>query len=145
ITLQSYNLVLDGEFYGLNARQQGGNAVSDHSDGGNGGVAGSNLDQIVSVTNEGDIRLEMDGLPLMHGSGAAISAVSKGGVGAAASNGQGGAGGQAVGAKVVNTGNVSAKLGGAARFAGIQAVSQGGAGADNSHGNFNAGGGGGRV
>lgn len=146
ITLQSSSgITFNGEFYGLNARQQGGNAISEHSDGGNGGVAGRKLDQIVSLTNHADIHLDVQGLSLMHGSGAAISAVSKGGVGAVASNGKGGAGGQAVGAQVDNTGNVTAKLGGGGRFAGIQAISLGGAGADDSKGNFNAGGGAGSV
>src|SRR5690606_11582658 len=146
ITLQSSSgITFNGEFYGLNARQQGGNAISEHSDGGNGGVAGRKLDQIVSLTNHADIHLDVQGLSLMHGSGAAISAVSTGGVGAGASNGNGGAGGQAVGAQVDNTGNVTAKLGGGGRFAGIQAISLGGAGADDSKGNFNAGGGAGSV
>src|SRR5690606_34970583 len=72
ITLQSSSAVtFNGEFYGLNARQQGGNAISDHSDGGNGGVAGRKLDQIVSLTNHADIHLDVQGLSLMHGSGAA--------------------------------------------------------------------------
>lgn len=141
ITLRSGSPVaLSGEFYGLSARQQGGDAVSHNSDGGNGGVAGQHPGQIVSVSNQGDITVDLRGSTLMHGNGAALSAVSQGGRGAVASNGEGGAGGQAVGAKVTNTGNITAVLGGAGRFAAIQAVSHGGAGADDSRGNGNDGG-----
>src|SRR5690606_4834438 len=88
ITLHSSSPVtLNGEFYGLYARQEGGPAVSsdDGDEGGNGGVAGQNLDQIVYLSNSGDINLDLRGSTVSSGYGAAVSAISKGGPGAATS------------------------------------------------------------
>src|SRR5690606_1545998 len=98
ITLQNANSQgIDGDFYGLNVQQQGGDALSHDHSGDNGGVAGRDLDQIVSLTNQGAINLNLPYSKVLNGNGAALSAISKGGKGAPGTNGNGGAGGQSVG------------------------------------------------
>ncbi len=145
LVVQGSPTSLSGEFYGLYARMQGGNATSNGHDGGNGGVAGRSLDQIVSLTNHGNVTVNLPGSTVSNGLGAAISAISKGGAGGVATHGGGGAGGQATGASVSNTGNVNVTLEGSGRFAGVQAISQGGGGASGSEGADNAGGGSGSA
>jgi hypothetical protein len=145
LTLQGSSTAISGDFYGLFAQMLGGNGVSssDGHDGGNGGVAGRSPAQILSLTNSGAITMTMPSVSVTQG--AALSALSEGGVGGETSEGSGGAGGQSMGVTLVNTGGINVTLTGTGSYAGIQAVSKGGSGASNSEGNGLDGGGGGAV
>lgn len=145
LTLQGSSTAISGDFYGLFAQMLGGNGVSssDGHDGGNGGVAGRSSAQILSLTNSGAITMTMPSVSVTQG--AALSALSEGGVGGETSEGSGGAGGQSMGVKLVNSGGINVTLTGTGSYAGIQAVSKGGSGASNSEGNGLDGGGAGTV
>lgn len=145
LTLQGNAITVSGDFYGLYAQMMGGNGVSTSNgdDGGNGGVAGRSLDQILSLTNTGSINMNLTNVNVP--SGAILGALSSGGVGGETTDGSGGAGGQSVGVNVTNSGNLSATLAGTNRYAGIQAVSNGGHGGFDSKGNDLDGGGAGAV
>lgn len=149
LTLQSAggSIVSGGSLYGLFAQMQGGNAASSSNGdyGGNGGVAGRSQTEILSVTNHGDVSINLANVTVAGG--AAVAALSQGGAGGGTTDDHnpGGAGGQSAGASIVNTGNIKVNLAGTGRYAGILASSSGGNGADQYDGGNNMGGGGGNV
>jgi len=150
LTLQATQgspIVTSGTFYGLFSQMLGGNAASssDGEYGGNGGVAGQSLSEILSVTNHGDISMNLSGVTVAGG--AALAAFSQGGAGGGTTkdHNPGGAGGQSAGASIVNTGKIDVTLAGKGRYAGILAYSGGGNGADQYDGGANTGGGSGNV
>jgi len=148
LTLQSQGaIVTDGTLYGLFGQMLAGNGVSssDGDNGGNGGVAGRSVNQILSLTNSGDISMNLPGVTVAGGAG--LAAFSQGGEGGTTSDDHNpaGAGGQSVGAYVVNTGDIGITLAGAGRYAGIIATSGGGGGANQYNGGNNNGGGGGAT
>jgi hypothetical protein len=147
LTLQGPFITTDEPLFGFIAQMNGGNAAStsDGENGGNGGVAGRTLSQIVSVTNSGGISINLPGA--LVGGGAALAGWSQGGMGAATSghHNPAGAGGQSSGVTIVNTGKISVNLSGTGQFAGIQAYSRGGTAADQYDGGENNGGGAGSV
>lgn len=145
--VQGNAIVTGGAVYGLFSQMLGGNGVtsSDNEYGGNGGVAGQSLGQILSLTNHGDITMSLPGVTVPGGGG--LAALSQGGEGGTTSkdHNPGGAGGQSAGAAIVNTGNISATLAGTGRFSGIIATSGGGGGGDQYDGGANDGAGGGST
>ncbi|MGV2905658.1 beta strand repeat-containing protein, partial [Achromobacter sp. AGC25] len=149
LTLQSAggSIVTDGNLYGLFAQMQGGNAASSSNGdyGGNGGVAGRSQTEILSVTNHGDVSINLPNVTVAGG--AAVAALSQGGAGSGTTDDHNpsGAGGQSAGASIVNTGNINVNLAGTGRYAGILASSSGGNGADQYDGGANMGGGGGSA
>ncbi|WP_315132700.1 autotransporter outer membrane beta-barrel domain-containing protein [Achromobacter marplatensis] len=149
LTLQSAGgpIVSDGNLYGLFAQMQGGNAASSSNGdyGGNGGVAGRSQTEILSVTNHGDVTINLPNVTVAGG--AAVAALSQGGAGSGTTDDHNpsGAGGQSAGASIVNTGNINVNLAGTGRYAGVLASSRGGNGADQYDGGANMGGGGGSA
>jgi hypothetical protein len=149
LTLQSAggSIVTDGNLYGLFAQMQGGNAASSSNGdyGGNGGVAGRSQTEILSVTNHGNVSINLPNVTVAGG--AAVAALSQGGAGSGTTDDHNpsGAGGQSAGASIVNTGNINVNLAGTGRYAGILASSSGGNGADQYDGGANMGGGGGSA
>ncbi|MGV2865357.1 autotransporter outer membrane beta-barrel domain-containing protein [Achromobacter sp. AGC39] len=149
LTLQSAggSIVSDGNLYGLFAQMQGGNAASSSNGdyGGNGGVAGRSQTEILSVTNHGDVSINLPNVTVAGG--AAVGALSQGGAGSGTTDDHNpsGAGGQSAGASIVNTGSIKVNLAGTGRYAGILASSSGGNGADQYDGGANMGGGGGSA
>ena len=135
LTLQGSSTAISGSFYGLTAQMLGGNGASSSNgdDGGNGGAAGLSPAQILSLTNSGAITMTMPGVSVT--TGAALSAISGGGVGGSTTDGNGGTGGPSAGIAVVNTAAINVTLTGTGNYSGIQALSEGGSGASNSKGN----------
>lgn len=119
--------------YGLyvNSRGGAGATTSDKENGGDGGGAGRTSDQIVSVTNSGNITMLLPGVHVPDG--AAISAISEGGAGGTNTEGDGGTGGQSMGVALTNAGAINVTLAGTGRFSGLQAISEGGSGASGSN------------
>jgi hypothetical protein len=136
-----------GDFlFGLYASLYGGNGWSSTGDapGGAGGWTGTaSLGQILSLTNSGSIAMDLPSVTV--GSGAALYAITQGGTGGTGDKKAGGAGGQATGATVDNSGAISVTgLQGSNGFAGIAALGFGGnAGATGNEGGGAYGGAGG--
>ncbi|WP_233238820.1 autotransporter outer membrane beta-barrel domain-containing protein [Bordetella sp. LUAb4] len=147
LTSAGTSIATDSTLYGLFAQMLAGTAASssDGDYGGNGGVAGRSVNQILSLTNHGDISMTLPGVTAKGG--AALAAFSQGGEGGTTTDDHNpsGAGGQSAGATVVNTGNIGVTLAGTGRYAGIIATSGGGGGADQYDGGSNNGGGGGAA
>ncbi|MFC4275659.1 autotransporter outer membrane beta-barrel domain-containing protein [Achromobacter aloeverae] len=141
------SIVTNGTVYGLFAQMLGGNAASssDQKYGGNGGVAGQSPSEILSVTNNGNITMNLPGVTSQGG--AAVGAFSAGGAGAGTTDdhNQGGAGGQSAGVAIDNAGTINVTLAGTKRFAGLLASSSGGNAADQYDGGLNTGGGSGSA